>query len=319
VKAIDLLRDCIVYDAHSGFWPRPETDLSVLLRWADSGVTFLSVNVGFDVAPFPAAVHNLAAYRGYVQSHPDRLLLVERAADIRRAKQEGKLGIAFDIEGMEALGGQMEMIEAFHRLGVRQALFAYNLNNTAAGGCHDEDTGLTRYGRSIVAAMNRVGMLVDCCHVGKRSSLDLIAESAAPVVFSHAIPTAIAEHPRNIDAEQMKGCAATGGVVGVTGVGRFLGDPAASAETFVRAIDVAVQAVGIDHVGIGLDYTWESSASTQRSRYWPSKDYQGHFEFLPPERLPEITEGLLRLGYGEAGVRAVLGGNFLRVVERVWG
>ncbi len=319
MNATALLRDAIVYDAHSGFWPRAEMDLSVLARWADAGVSFLSVNVGFDVVPFPGAVRNLAAFRGYIQANPDRYMLVERAGDIRAAKQAGKLGIAFDIEGMEVLGGQVEMIEAYHRLGVRQALFAYNLNNAAAGGCHDEDHGLTRYGRAILAAMNQVGMLVDCCHVGRRTSLDLIAHSAAPVVFSHCVPTAIAEHPRNVDAEQMRACAATGGVIGITGVGRFLGDPAARPDTFVRAVDAAVQTVGAAHVGLGLDYTWETSASASGSRYWPPEHYQGSFTFLPPERLGDITEGLLRLGYAEDDIRAILGGNFMRIAEAVWG
>ncbi|MCX7380265.1 MAG: membrane dipeptidase [Alphaproteobacteria bacterium] len=314
-----LLRDALVYDAHSGFWPRAEMDLSVLARWADAGVSFLSVNVGFDVVPFPGAVRNLAAFRGFIQSNPDRYILVERAADIRAAKAAGKLGIAFDIEGMEVLGGQVEMIDVYYRLGVRQALFAYNLNNAAAGGCHDEDHGLTTYGRAILAAMNRVGMLVDCCHVGRRTSLDLITLSAAPVVFSHCVPTAIAEHPRNVDAEQMRACAATGGVIGITGVGRFLGDAAARPETFVRAVDVAVQTVGAAHVGLGLDYTWETSASAGGMRFWPPEHYQGSFTFLPPERLGDITEGLLHLGYAEADVRAILGGNFMRVAEAVWG
>ena len=67
--------------------------------------------VGFDVVPFPAALRNLAAFRGFLGAHPERFLLVERAADIGRAKREGKLGVAFDIEGMEVLGGQVEMIE----------------------------------------------------------------------------------------------------------------------------------------------------------------------------------------------------------------
>ena len=318
-EAARLLADAVVYDAHSGFWARANTDLSNLARWADAGVTFLSVNVGFDLMPFPDAIRNLAAFRAYIDAHADRYLLVETAADIARAKASGRMGIAFDLEGMETLGGQIEMIAAYHRLGVRQALFAYNLNNTAGGGCHDEDHGLTRYGRAILAEMNRVGMLVDCCHVGRRTSLDLAALSAAPVVFSHAVPTSIATHPRNIGVEQMRTCAATGGVVGITGVGRFLGDAEAKPATFVRAVAAAVDCIGIDHVGIGLDYTWEASASTTASRYWPPEHYQGSFAFLPPAGLVEIVDGLLGLGYAEADIAAILGGNFLRVATAVWG
>src|SRR3546814_4626505 len=80
--------------------------------------------------------------------------------------------------------------------------FAYNRNNAVGGGCHDVDVPLTAYGRRLVAEVNRLGILVDCSHTGHRTSLDIMALSAKPVVFSHANPRALKDHQRNITAEQ---------------------------------------------------------------------------------------------------------------------
>ena len=107
----------------------------------------------------------------------------------------------------------------YHRLGVRQALFADNLNNAAGGGCHDEDRGLTDFGRAVVQEMNRAGMLVDCSHSAYRTTMEAMEVSSAPVVFSHSNPKALWDHGRNIRDDQIKACAATGGVVGVNGLG----------------------------------------------------------------------------------------------------
>ena len=143
----------------------------------------------------------LAAYRRWLLAHSDRFLLAEKFSDIDHAYRSGHLAISFDIEGMNALGGDINMVEVYHTLGVRQMLFAYNLNNLAAGGCHDVDIALTEFGIDILTEMNRVGMLVDASHTSYRTSMDLIERSKTPVVFSHSNPTSVWQHQRNIKDE----------------------------------------------------------------------------------------------------------------------
>ena len=318
-RARELLRDALVWDAHSGFWPTPDVDLENLTRWTEGGVDYLSIDVGFDVVPWTDTVLNLAAYRAWLAARPERFVLVERADDIVRAKAEKKLAITFDIEGAKMLAGQVSMVSMYYRLGVRQMLFAYNLNNEAAGGCHDDDHGLTDFGRAILKEMNRVGMLVDLSHAGFRTSMELAERSTAPVIFSHANPKAMIAHPRNITDEQMRAAVATGGIVGVNGVGRFVGAEKPVAEHLVRAIEMTVERVGAANVGIGLDYSWTSTGLTRDPKYWPAEHYPaGKFSYVAPGELPETVERLLRLGYKEADIRGILGENFLRVARKVW-
>ena len=82
------------------------------------------------------------------------------------------------------------MVALYRDLGVRQIHLAYNRNNSVADGCHDVERGLTALGRKIVAAVNEAGLLMDCSHTGRRCSLDIMAASTQPVIFSHSKPLA---------------------------------------------------------------------------------------------------------------------------------
>ncbi len=148
-KLEQLYHDALVWDAHAGVFPNPEVDLNLLDEWPRSGVSYVSINVGFDVMDWQETLATLASYRRWVLAHGDRFVLVANTGDIDRARAEGKFALSFDIEGMNALNDDINMVSLYHSLGVRQMLFAYNLNNTAAGGCHDADTGLTAFGRQL--------------------------------------------------------------------------------------------------------------------------------------------------------------------------
>ncbi len=151
-------------------------------------------------------------------------MIAGTAEDVRQAKRAGKLAVAFDLEGMNALNEDLGMVGLYYRLGVRQALFAYNLNNAAGGGCHDQDVGLTDFGRAVVQEMNRVGMLVDCSHSAYRTTMEAMEISNAPVVFSHSNPKAVWDHGRNIrddpssspSRRRPAACRATGRPAGIS-------------------------------------------------------------------------------------------------------
>jgi membrane dipeptidase len=172
--------------------------------------------------------------------------------------------------------------------------------------------------------MNRVGMVVDGSHCSLRTTFDLFDVSEAPVIFSHSNPRALYEHPRNITDDQIRGCAATGGVVGINGIGHFLGDNDTRTETFVRAVEYVCELVGPEHVGIGLDFVFDkddlAAEFAENSDAFPEGfGYSADsFDFIEPERLPTITEALLERGIGADDVRAILGGNFLRVAQATW-
>jgi membrane dipeptidase len=322
-RAGSLHRSSVVWDDHGGFAFSTAAALEGLERWRASGIDYLSINVGFDVTPWTLAVEAVSRYRHWVRAHADAFVQVDGVEDVHRAKRDGKLAVSFDLEGMDALNGDAGMVDVYYRLGVRQMLFAYNRNNAAGGGCHDEDVGLTPFGREVIGEMNRVGMLVDCSHSGHRTTMEAMAVSTAPVIFSHSNARRLCDHERNILDDQIAGCAATGGVIGVTGVGRFLGPKGAVVDHLVEHIDYMVGLVGPEHVGLGMDSVLEAKPPGQpfrgSRRYWPEAQYpDSGTGYVDPEAFPHVTQALLDRGYGETAVRGILGENFLRVARRVW-
>ncbi len=213
----------ITWEAHACLPLSPRADFAPLDEYRAAGVNYVSVNVGMDMNPLSQVLSVIAAFRERIAAHPDRYLLASSVDDIERAAASGLLAIGFDLEGALPLQQQPAMVALYRDLGVRQIHLAYNRNNSVADGCHDVERGLTALGRRIVAAVNDAGLLMDCSHTGRRCSLDIMAASTQPVIFSHSNPLALVEHGRNVTDEQIRACAATGGVVCVSGVSMFVG------------------------------------------------------------------------------------------------
>lgn len=325
-KAAPLHADALVWDQHGCLPLRPDEDVvDELELYRSAGVDLVSINVGMDLTPTVDAFKVLAAFRRGLLARPDRYLIASGVADVHEAKRSGRLAITFDLEGTEPLDGELALLEAFYELGVRTVLIAYNVRNRAGGGCHDNpEVGLTRYGRDLVRELNELGILVDATHCSLRTTFELFELSSAPVVFSHSVPMGVNVHARNVTDTQMLACAATGGVVGINGLGMFLGDKDAGTEALVHAVDYAVSVVGAEHVGLGLDYVFDQEElSTDLEQHPDVFPADGGYAGVPPRfvsplQLPELTAALLRLGYPEGDVRAILGGNFLRVASLVW-
>lgn len=320
----DTLRDAIVWDNHSCMPLRPDDRfLPQLERCRRVGQNVVSLNVGFDLTEFQSNLRVIAHFRDWVKRYPEEYLLAGTVSDIMEAKRTGRLAVLFDLEGTRALGDQLSMVGLFYDLGVRWMSMAYNRNNSVAGGCQDEDGGLTSFGREVLDEMSCVGMVPCCSHTGWKSARDVLEHVDGPVIFSHSNAYAVHPHPRNIPDELIKACAATGGVIGVNGIGRFLGDNDNRTETWFRHVDHMVQLVGPDHVGVALDYVFdvEQLKAHFKSRpdlFPPKKGYLAPSPTIEPERLPLLVQAMVDRGYPAEAIKKIVGGNHLRVACEVW-
>lgn len=303
---------------------RPELRPAVLPRLKACGYTCVSLTMATDEESLEATTQAIAHERAHILSQPDLYVLVETADDVRRAKAEDKLAVAMHFQGTNALARNLHMVEVYYRLGIRHMLMAYNQKNAVGDGCHElTDAGLSRFGRELVAEMNRVGMLVDVSHTGYRTSMDVIAASTQPVVFTHSNPKALWDHPRNITNDQARASAATGGVVGVNGVGIFMGDNDASTEALYRLVAYYRDLIGGAHVGLGVDFSFDTEsiirkARSSASQYPSGGGYDKELAFVQPEQVADLANLLLRRGFAASEVEGILGENWLRVTQQVW-
>ncbi|MGH8249281.1 MAG: dipeptidase [Steroidobacteraceae bacterium] len=315
----------VVWDNHACV-PLRDTGrwLPDIARYRAAGVSAVTLNIGDSRVPLETLIRTAASIRNFVQQRPGEYLLGLQTADLRAAHRSGKLAVYLDVEGVHALDGQVSLVEFLYQVGVRWMLMVYNRRNLAGSGCHDaDDEGVTPHGRDILREMDRVGMIKCCSHTGYRTAREILDSTDSPVIFSHSNPRRLRDHPRNIPDELIRACAATGGVIGINGVGLFLGDGPPTAAAIVRNVGYVVQLVGATHAGLGLDYMFDGSELREPGRaspeLWPPEwGYGRGSGFLPPEAMPEIAGGLARLGYPAEAVRGVLGENWLRVADAVW-
>jgi membrane dipeptidase len=314
-----------VWDHHACLPLRPNDPafLPQLARHKAAGFDAITVNIGFGEQGPEEHLRMIAALRHWLVARPEEYLLLMEADDVERARSTGRLAVGFDIEGANAVGDQLSLIQLYYDLGVRWMLMAYNTSNRAGGGCQDEDGGLTNFGRAMVAEMERVGMLLCLSHTGHRTVREVLAMATQPLIFSHSNCAALHPHPRNIPDELIRACAATGGVVGINGVGIFLGKNDISSETYARHVDHVVQLVGPAHVSIALDYVFdmrelEEHLEKMKGTFPPGLGYEMGARFVPPEQLEEIVVTLQGWGYSDADLTALLGGNLLRLAKQVW-
>lgn len=321
INPTDLIQASIIWDNHSCMPLRADDDfLPQLERCREVGQTAITLNIGFDLTSVENNIRTLAHFRDFIARNSDKYLLLTAAGDVEEAKRSGRLAVGFDVEGGNALSGQLSMVRFYYDLGVRWMLIAYNRNNDLGGGCLDSDNGLTPFGRDVLDEMHRVGMIPCCSHTGWKTAEQVLANAKGPVIFSHSNSFAVFEHPRNIPDALMRACAETGGVIGINGLGRFLGNDGNSTENWFRHLDHTVSVVGPDHVGLGLDYSWDKDevAAFYRSRpdiFPPEKGFTQPSSSIEPERLPALVTIMIDHGYSQDGIRAILGGNHMRIAH----
>jgi len=319
----------INWEAHACLPLNGSADFAPIDRLRAAGVNYVSINVGMDMNPLPQVMSVIAGFRATIAAHPERYVLASSVDDIERAAAKGILAVGFDLEGAMPLLEEPRMVALYRELGVRQIHLAYNRNNSVADGCHDVERGLTDLGRRIVEAVNDAGLLMDCSHTGRRCSLDIMAVSRKPVIFSHSNPLALAEHGRNVTDEQIRACAATGGVVCVSGVSRFLDSDAPTAHDVARHAAYIAGLVGIRHVGVGLDISFAEPGLDDTppgdfdpTFWWPkSAGYDravARMTYTPIDTWRELATALQSTGMTGDEAALVMGGNMVRVAREVW-
>ncbi len=264
----------IVWDSHSCLPLASGIDLSVLRRHKASGFDYVSINVGMDMNPLDQVMKTIAWFRHWIAQHPEEFVQVDGFADVAAAKKAGKLAVSFDLEGPGCCSRTWRWWSSTAISACGRCIWSTTATTASAAVAMTTTRASPPSAARWCAPSTRPVVIMDCSHNGERTSLDIMATSDKPVVFSHANARALVDHPRNISDRQIDACAATGGVIGINGIRLFLDAKEDFAEPMARHIDYMVQRVGPDHVGLGIDISFDLGvddhpAGEDRGYWWP--------------------------------------------------
>jgi membrane dipeptidase len=326
---IDML-GVVKMDFTSAAWSGRLTEQQVQ-EFRDSGLTVLHQAMGLgDPDAYNSVVSYFASWSGFYARNSEVFLLVDKAADFERAKAAGKVAMILGVQNSEHFR-TIDDVKMFHDLGQRCSQLTYNSQNYFGSGSTDRiDGGVSDYGAELIQKMNEVRMLVDVSHCGDKTTLDAMEISKQPIAITHSNCRALNDHPRLKTDEAIKKLAATGGVMGITGVRNFVRDKEPTTiEHMVDHIDHVAKLVGVEHVGIGTDSDLNGSDDMPPEQLKMAKQsYKASYAFRDkidtdgfddPLRFYDLTDALVRRGYSDANIEAILGGNFRRLLGQVWG
>ena len=317
----------ILYDLHKmadgrqdavtmvAYLPQPQTDETFSSKLDLQGIAthnpllaqkYMTKGEGGRLETTPAAYTNLIfdKIEEIVNAHPHAIAIARTPQDLYENKRNRRKSIMLGIENGLAVEDDLDNLERFKRRGVVYMTLCHNGDNAicdSARGCHTHG-GVSLFGERVIREMNRLGMMVDLSHGGKKSFYDALDISGRPIVCSHSNAKALCDVPRNLTDDQLRALARKGGVAHVTLYHGFLRQNGeATLHDALAHLEHFIRVMGVDHVGIGSDFDGDG----------------GIRGLADSSELIQFTIRLLRRRYNEDDIRRIWGGNWLRVMEQV--
>jgi microsomal dipeptidase-like Zn-dependent dipeptidase len=285
---------------------------------------------------FRETVLQMEKWNRWFEQYPDLIFQGRTAADVDRAQKEGRTAIFFGSQNPSCMEDDIGLIEILHTLGMRFMQLTYNNQSLLATGCYeDDDTGLTRMGRQVVAEMNRVGMVVDMSHSGERSTMEAIEHSSRPIAITHANPHSWHAALRNKSETVLKALGETGGMLGFSVYPHHLqAGSNCTLQSFCDMIVRTADLMGPENIGIGTDLCQDQPDSIVEwmrvGRWTKSIDYgegSASNPGFPPmpswfkdnRDFGQIATGLRAAGMDQEAVDRVMGGNWRAFFAKSFG
>ncbi|ASJ10589.1 membrane dipeptidase [Thermococcus sp. P6] len=235
--------------------------------------------------------------------------MVTNVEGMERNVKEGKVALWLGLEGGEPIGESLDLLEVFHRLGLRVLTLTWSLRNAIGDGVFERTGGgLTNFGLEVVGKAEELGIVVDLSHINEAGFWDVLDTTAFPVIASHSNSRSLCDHRRNLTDEQIKAIGERDGVIGAVAIPGFVDSERPTLEKYVEHIAHMVDLAGYRHVGLGFDFVYYLSG-------WSGRGVKG---FENESRIPSLIEKLMER-FSEKEVRAITFENFERVFRAVVG
>ena len=285
---------------------------------------------------FRETVLNIERWNRWFERHGDLIVKGRTAADVDRARASGRTAIFFGFQNPSPIEDDIGLVEVLHDLGARFMQLSYNNQSLLATGCYeDEDPGITRMGREVIAEMNRVGLVVDMSHSADRSTIEAAEISARPIAITHANPYVWHPALRNKRDDVIRAVVEGGGMLGFSLYPHHLaGGTDCTLSSFCEMIARTAERFGAEHLGIGSDLCQDQPDSVvewmRTGRWTKGVDYgegSASAPGFPPQPdwfrdnrdFDNIESGLRAVGFDAGEVAGIMGGNWYRFYEENFG
>jgi membrane dipeptidase len=356
---VDISEDFATAEEDPGVRGDRKVDLPKM-REGGVDVVFFAVYVGqnertpehYEQVKADAMVKFTAIHRMAEDMYPDQIEIPYSADDIERIDAAGKLVAVVSIENGYAIGQDISLVETYFDLGARAMTLTHGGHNDIGDSSTPRDFdqeeeqygGLSEFGREVVAEMNRLGMIIDISHVSKNTMLQVVQHSESPIIASHSGARALADHPRNLDDEQLLALRDNGGVIHLVALDGFLKvQPEKDA-----AEDALREEMGVTGHGVCQNVSDERRAECEQRMAqldvrWPPANLQTYVDhidhvvqligvdhvgigtdfdggggiegFNDASEAPNVTAELVRRGYSDEDIAKIWGGNLMRVLR----
>lgn len=340
-EVIDILKESVVVDmlhpiefvsARANKWINSPEKVATaeFKRYRASGLSGICTgHVTSQPDAYMAYLKLIASWNSIIAGNHDKFLRITNADDFDQAKKADRIGILLSNQSSDHFR-KPDDVRFFHSLGQRISQLTYNERNRIGDGSTERtDTGISDFGIEIIREMNRVGMAVDVSHCGDRTTLDAFDFSDKPVLVTHANCRALNDHPRCKTDEAIQAMAKSGGVMGITFLRMFVrSEDPVTIDHVIDHYEHVAKLVGVEYLGVGTDYdlygydqmpsdALEAMKQSFKSSYAVREkvDIKG---LDHPKKIFDLTAGLLNRGFSKQDIKAILGGNVIRVLGKVF-
>lgn len=310
-KAKKIIKESIIWD-NSLLWaemlPYKEESLEDFYK---NKVNVVSLKINTPKPDVLTTLRGLIITENELNKHKYQVIKSEE--DIKMIKENNKTGITFSLCDASIIEDIDTDFDIFSSMGVTHTILCAERNRVGDSCWEPTDVGLSNFGRQYIKKANTKKIILDGTLGGHKTTMEAMELSDKPFVFSHTNPYSICKNKRNIKDDQIKTCAATGGVIGITFLGGYLGEKDASTEIVFKNIDYICSLVGSEHVGFGSNFSIDPSDFWQKMTIVKQKGEIGEGTCFSYNKLQELVQMMIEHGYSEKDIRYVLGENWLRI------
>lgn len=323
-----MYQDCLIIDGlQYCHWDR-----SYLQSLQENGISAVHVTLVYH-EDARQTLSCFAKWNALFEQNADVIMPVYKAEDIVEAKKQHKVGIFFGAQNCSPIDDEIGLVEVMRQQGLLIMQLSYNNQSLVATGCYEEhDLGVTRFGKQVIAEMNRVGMIIDMSHSAERSTLETIDLSSRPICISHANPSVVHPALRNKSTAVLQALAARGGLFGFSLYPFHLPHfTDCSLEEFCQMVAYTADLIGVDHLAIGSDLCLNQPCSVldwmRNGRWAKEKNFGEGSEnnagwpmpvawFKDARGMQNIYHGLIEYGFDPPDVAKILGQNWLDFLQQ---